>query len=412
VLYVIWNGLVIGDLDGVGKRLRLRYDPDLVDDPGFVPLSTGLPPTQLRWRGDRIVHWLAGLLPERDGVLRRWRAQFGVTDSYPETLLAHIGEDVAGAAQFVRPDRREAVLEGGGSLADLSDEDIADLVRACRQDVLPYDGGAALGRFSLAGAQAKFALQRTATGWALPGGAEPSTHIFKPAIPGLDHQDVTEVLSMRTAARLGLPTAHTFVASFGGERVIGVERYDRVHVEGRWWRVHQENLGQAAGLSPLFKYESQSGLGTIGCAALIRERCGEADVMAFARAVAYNYLIRGSDAHAQNYSLLITPGNVRLAPLYDLNTTLPFGSVWARRMAMKVGGEDRFDRIDRASWDLFARDLGLAPEWMLAELADVAARLPDALADVRSAPDLAGVTTAGSLFQDRLDGWLGEALRH
>jgi len=134
--------------------------------------------------------------------------------------------------------------------------------------------------------------------------------------------------------------------------------------------------------------------------------------MAFARAVAYNYLIRGSDAHAQNYSLLITPGNVRLAPLYDLNTTLPFGSVWARRMAMKVGGEDRFDRIDRASWDLFARDLGLAPEWLLSELADLAGRLPDALADVRSAPDLAGVTTAGSLFQDRLDGWLGEALRH
>jgi serine/threonine-protein kinase HipA len=98
-------------------------------------------------------------------------------------------------------------------------------------------------------------------------------------------------------------------------RVVAVERYDRVQIGGRWRRVHQEDLCQAAGVHPLRKYESESGLGAAAAARLILDHCGAngaADVRAFARAIMLNYLIRGSDAHAQNYSLLITPGDVRI----------------------------------------------------------------------------------------------------
>ncbi|MDR1799726.1 MAG: type II toxin-antitoxin system HipA family toxin [Bifidobacteriaceae bacterium] len=407
MLNVLLNGQVIGDLEGVGKRLRLYYHPDATGHPEFVPLSTGLPATQARWKGDRVTNWLAGLLPEREAVLRRWRAQFGVTDLHPESLLAHIGEDVAGAAQFVRPDRTEAVLQGQGDLVPLSEADIAGLVRATRQDVLPYSPESATGQFSLAGAQAKFALQRLGDGWSIPAGAEPSTHIFKPAIPGFDHQDVTEVLSMRLAAQLGLATAHTFVADFEDERVIAIERYDRIQVQGRWLRVHQENLCQAAGLSPLHKYESQAGLGASACASLIRGLCGAADVARFAQAVIYNYLVRGSDAHAQNYALLVTPGSVRLAPLYDLNSTLTIGHNFAREMAMRVGNETRFDHIGREDWDQFGRELGLEPGWVLSQVEDMARRLPGALEAIRATADLDRFEATGALFQDRLNSWLG-----
>ncbi|MDR1513514.1 MAG: type II toxin-antitoxin system HipA family toxin [Propionibacteriaceae bacterium] len=411
MLHVLVNGRRVGDLDGRGDRLRLRYDPDVLDDPAFTPLSTGLPPTRLRWRGRPIINWIAGLLPGRDGVVRRWRAAFGITDTHPESLLAHVGEDVAGAAQFVRPERLVAVEEGPGRLTPMSESDLAGLLRAALADSLPYGPDTHQGRFSLAGAQAKFALQQVEGGWALPEGAQPSTHIFKPAIPGLAGQQLSEWLSMRAAARLGLPTAHTFIVEFGGESVVAVERYDRVMVEGRWWRVHQESLCQAVGLHPLFKYESQGGPGTAAVAALIRERCGAADVEAFARAVCYNFLIRGSDAHADNYSILITPGNNRLAPLYDLNTTLTFGETWAKEMAMRVGGESRFDRIDHGSWDLFARDLGLDPAWVVAQLRDLAQRLPDAIADVRSTEKASDVGGVGTLFQDRAAQWARRAVR-
>ncbi|MDR1825340.1 MAG: type II toxin-antitoxin system HipA family toxin [Bifidobacteriaceae bacterium] len=406
MLTVLLNGQVIGDLEGAGKRLRLYYYPDAIGQPEFVPLSTGMPATQPRWRGDRVANWLEGLLPEREAVLRRWRAQFGITDLHPESLLAHIGEDVAGAAQFVRKDRLESVLRGEGDLQPLSEAEVADLVRAAYQDVLPFSVEAATGQFSLAGAQAKFALQRLGDGWAVPAGAQPSTHIFKPAVPGFADQDVTEVLSMRLAAQVGLATAHAFVTAFASQRVIVVERYDRVQVRGQWVRVHQENLCQVAGLAPLRKYESQGGLGASACADLIRRHCGAVDVERFAQAVIYNYLVRGSDAHAQNYSLLITPSSVRLAPLYDLNSTLTFGHNFANEMAMRVGGETRFDRIGRADWEQFAREAGLEPEWVLSQLNDMAGRLPGALAEVRADADLAPFREAGAMFQDRLAEWL------
>jgi serine/threonine-protein kinase HipA len=351
---------------------------------------------------------LTGLLPDRETVLMRWRAQFGVTDLLPESLVAHVGEDVAGACQFVREDRLDAVLSRSGSLAPLADDDIAGIVRAAKQDSLPYDAETSTGRFSLAGVQVKFALQRIGEdSWALPSGAEPSTHIFKPAIPGLEDQDVTEVVSMRTASALGLPTAHAFIADFAGERVIAVERYDRVFADGRWWRVHQEDLCQAAGVDPKLKYESQGGPGAAACAGLIRQHCGQRDVETFARAIILNYLIKGSDAHARNYSVLITPGDVRLAPLYDLNATLGFGDAGqANQMAMRVGGEGRFARISTGNWRLFATEVQLPENWVLDQVRTMADQLPEALTTVCVSSDLVGVADDTlQRLQEQVEQW-------
>lgn len=247
---------------------------------------------------------------------------------------------MAGAAQFVRDDRLEAVLTDAGSLRLLSDDEVAGIAAAAKRDSLPYDPETSTGQFSLAGAQAKFALRLLPDGaWALPSGAEPSTHIFKPAIPGLEDQDVAEVVTTRVAAHLGLPAAVISIAQFADERVVAIERYDRWRDDtGRWRRVHQEDLCQALGVDPRTKYESEGGPGAAACGAIIREHAGEADVQTFARAVIYSFLVKGSDAHARNYSLLLTPGDIRLAPLYDLNSTLPFGAAAeARNLAMSIG---------------------------------------------------------------------------
>ena len=68
-----------------------------------------MPETRPRWRGERLIAWLSGLLPDRGTVIQRWRAQFGLHSLAVEDLLAHVGQDVAGGAQFVRPDRLEAI---------------------------------------------------------------------------------------------------------------------------------------------------------------------------------------------------------------------------------------------------------------------------------------------------------------
>lgn len=407
-LHILMNSEHIGVVDGAGRGVRVIYDSDL-DPARTVPLSLSIPLTRQRHRGRGVAHWLSALLPDREPVLMRWRREFGVTNLNPESLLAHVGEDVAGAAQFVREDRLEAVLERPGRLQVLDDDDIAGLALAAKRDSLPYDPVTATGRFSLAGAQAKFALQRLDDrSWALPTGSEPSTHIFKPAIPGLEDQDVGEVVSMRAAARLRLPAAHAFIADFAGERVVGIERYDRWRdQQGRWWRVHQEDPCQAGGVDPRLKYESDGGPGVEECGNLIRQRSGRRDVETFARSVIYNYLIRGSDAHARNFSLLITPEDVRLAPLYDLNSTLLFGpAAEARQLAMRVGGEAELTAISLGNWRLFASSLRLDEDWVLYQLGTMATELPGVIADLTRAPDLSGIADRSlQRFRDRADRW-------
>ncbi len=53
-----------------------------------------------------------------------------------------------------------------------------------------------------------------------------------------------------------------------------------------------------------------------------RESAGA--VRRFADALIWNWLIAGTDAHAKNYSLLLAGDQVRLAPLYDIASALPY----------------------------------------------------------------------------------------
>ncbi|MDR3070888.1 MAG: HipA domain-containing protein [Propionibacteriaceae bacterium] len=411
-LHVLMNGREIGGLAGEGKNLRLLYNQQALDSPRTVPLSLSMPTTSARWKGNVISRWISALLPEREAVLARWRRDFRVTDMRAESLLPYVGEDVAGAAQFVSADRLETMREFKGGIVEVSASDIAQMLRAARADSSVVDISTGAGKFSLAGAQAKIALQKTASGWALPYGAEPTTHILKPAIPGLESQDLVEALTARTAANLGLPAAPTTLDEFDGERAVISERFDRVLTATGWRRVHQEDLCQALGANPQRKYEIEGGPSAAVCGELIRRYCPLQDVETFARTLITNHLLRGSDAHARNYSLLLTPGEVRLAPLYDLNSTLAYGANWAEHSSMSIGGEDRFSYVGRSNWENFALSLRLEPGWVLSELQGLAQRTPDALADAKKQSDLVQVSSAvGETMLRNVTNWCAETTK-
>jgi hypothetical protein len=59
----------------------------------------------------------------------------------------------------------------------------------------------------------------------------------------------------KLGARLGLRTAESWTDTIGKHRVIVVKRYDRLPVEGRLLRVHQEDFCQALGVKPEDKYQ-------------------------------------------------------------------------------------------------------------------------------------------------------------
>jgi serine/threonine-protein kinase HipA len=218
----------------------------------------------------------------------------------------------------------------------------------------------ARGRWSLAGAQAKIALafDHINNSWVHPGGGAPTTHILKPALAGLDHHDLNEHLCLTAARLLGIPAATTIVRRFGTETVLVVERYDRLRRDGTVRRIHQEDFCQALGIHPERKYQADGGPGVEDMANLLRDvTTGSADneVTALVRAVAYNWLILGTDAHAKNFSLLLSGPSVRFAPLYDVASAAPYGDHPRKlRMAQNIGGEYRPTAIEPRHWSRLA----------------------------------------------------------
>jgi serine/threonine-protein kinase HipA len=120
----------------------------------------------------------------------------------------------------------------------------------------------------------------------------------------------------------------------------------------------------------------------VAIAKVLREngRAAEEDVRSLVDALAYNWLIAGTDGHSKNYSILVgAGGKVRLAPLYDVASALPYDDMRSRKLklAMKIGGEYRLRDIGAHQWRTLAGQLKLEGDEVLARVARLAAELPD-----------------------------------
>ena len=118
-LIAILNGRRIGRIERDSRgRLAFTYAEDWRHAPGAYPLSFSMPLASVRHGHKQIETFLWNLLPDNDAVLERWARRFQVSAGNPFALLSHVGEDCAGAVQFVRPDRLGAVLGPAPSPVD------------------------------------------------------------------------------------------------------------------------------------------------------------------------------------------------------------------------------------------------------------------------------------------------------
>jgi serine/threonine-protein kinase HipA len=249
--------------------------------------------------------------------------------------------------------------------------------------------------------------------WGIPSGSTPSTHILKPpAQENLEAFDINEHLCLNLARELGLEVAASTVQTFAGERALVVERYDRRRTQdGRILRIHLEDACQALAVSPLGKYENEGGPGAPDVIELLLRECDDpgADVGAFVDALTLNWVIGGTDAHAKNYSLLLTHGSVRLAPLYDLISVLPYPR-WVdykeAKLAMRIDREYRLWKIRRRHWEGLAVRSDLDPEPLVERMRELLAAVPAAVA--RTAE---GVRNEG-LGNDLVDSLESQVLDH
>lgn len=385
VLVALADGRVMGEIRrSRAGRLTFVYDESWRSRSGAYPLSLSMPLVVAEHGHARIEPWLWGLLPDNEMILNRWGQRFQVSPRNVFALLGAVGEDCAGAIQLAAPDRVPALLETDqGAIEWLSTSDIAERLALLRKDQSAWRTAGDTGQFSLAGAQPKTALLFDGARWGVPSGRWPTTHILKPPVEAFDGHAENEHLCLALARSLGLSAARSQVQRFKDEVAIVVERYDRLRGDTGVRRLHQEDLCQALGLPPTKKYQNEGGPGVGAMLDIIRTHSGEPqeDAWTFARALMFNWLIGGTDAHGKNFSMLIgAGGRARLAPLYDVASALAYDFDPRKlKLAIKIGGKYLLEEIGHRQWDKFASEARLPKQEVLLACRDMAHSFPQAI---------------------------------
>lgn len=385
-LDVFLHGEHVGSLSRTAGRVSFDYLETYRFQRTATPLSCSMPLATAHHLDKVVTPFLWGLLPENELVLRRWSREFHVAASNPMALLECVGSDLPGGLQLL--EAGATPTQGTHEVEWLDEGDVARLLEAVREDQSAWIATGTRGRWSLGGAQAKIALLEVAGRWGRPSGAVPTNRIVKPAPAGLDGHDINEHLCLNAARNLQLVAARSRVVDFAGQRALCVDRYDRVEeADGTIRRIHQEDLGQSLGLMPDQKYQSEGGPSAQRIATLLHDQVSEPAasrvVAQFVDALLLNWLLAAPDAHAKNYSVLLVERAVRLAPLYDVASALPYRGTYEPKikLAMKVGNHHRVGAIGRATWVRQAILMGLDAEAVVARAIDLSLRLPDAFSD-------------------------------
>ncbi len=387
-LIILMADVPVGRVEREGKRLSFEYDEHW----HRFPLSLSMPLPVRRHSQAAIENWMWNLLPDNLDTLRQIASRHGVSAYNAFALLWKIGLDCQGAVQFVVPEEVPAASDLG-KIEWLEPGNVAARLASLRTGSA-QGRGVSEGQFSLSGAQPKTALCRLDGRWGVPSGRLATTHILKPTSTTLSGHLQNEHFCLNLARRAGLPAARSSIESFGDEVALVVERYDRI-VTGPQavMRVHQEDVCQALGLPPDRKYESDGGPGIGAIMRLLMQSSSpEEDRRSFARAIAFNFCILGTDAHAKNYSVLLGPRQARLAPLYDVASFLPYGATpWENlRMAMRIGDHRYYGEVLPRHIERLMREVGFSADEAMRVFREMVTNLPgraEALRDeIRGGP--------------------------
>lgn len=380
----LWaNGTRVGRWTVTARgKMELQYEPAWRASAHGRPLSLSLPfglgdePLQ----GPAVEHYFDNLLPDSSTIRQRVAARFRTGSVRAFDLLAAIGRDCVGALQFLP----EGASPEGHDRVEGVEVDDAAIERHLLEVVSPGRFGAARDpdddfRISLAGAQEKDAFLRWNGRWLKPRGATPTTHIFKlplGLVGGRQANFSTSVenewLCLKLLGAYGLPVPQAEMASFGMQRVLVVERFDRaVSIDGQGLlRLVQEDFCQATGTSPLLKYEIDGGPGLGALFTLLQQSVeAERDLRTLMASQVLFWMLRAPDGHAKNFSIHLLPGGrYRLTPLYDVMSAYPVlgdgPNQWPPRelkLAIALVGKNRHyavEHIQRRHFNHTARRFG------------------------------------------------------
>lgn len=405
---VIWmNGIKVGFWKKSKGEDALQYLPEWSADAQGRPLSLSLPftPGDQIWRGNVVRDYFDNLLPDSEGIRRRLAMRYQAESLDPFDLLTELGKDCVGAIQLLKEGDEPTDLYCV-KYRPLSESEIAQTLRNTTAASLPgrqSDTGDL--RLSIAGAQEKTALLWHEDRWCMPEGNTPTTHIFKLplGLVGNMKADMStsvenEWLCSLLLEQFGIPVAATEIAQFEDQKVLVVERFDRKWSGDRQWiiRLPQEDMCQAAGMSPLRKYQADSGPGISEIMEILSHSDhAEQDRLHFFKAQIIFWVLAATDGHAKNFSIAIGPqGRYYLTPLYDVLSAWPvIGNgnnqiAWQKcKLAMAARGSSNYYnlyRIQRRHWINHGELTGLSKKQVEMMMDEILSEAPGVIERVRA----------------------------
>lgn len=396
------NGEYVGlwRVNGKGEH-ELHYDQTWLHSPRGRPISLSMPLRPAEpYKGEVVRNYFENLLPDNAAIRRRIAQRFGTTTEAID-LLKEVGRDCVGAIQLLPEDSTPADVRRTHA-TPVSDKDIEQhLSRVPAAGRFGADEREDF-RISIAGNQEKTAFLMHEGHWCRPHGSTPSTHIFKLPLGVIQRGlDLTtsiqnEWLCMQLLSAFSMKTAKVQMLTFGEQKILCAERFDRVFSRDGWWiRLPQEDFAQAAGVHPDAKYEENGGPGIRWILdQLIGAAHPEEDRRDFYRTQVLFWMLAAIDGHAKNFSVFIQErGEFRLTPRYDVLSAYPVIGrkagklqVQKARMAMAVWGKNRhykWAEIRRDHFEKTASDCKVPDAGQIID--ELAERTPGAIAEVEKA---------------------------
>lgn len=379
-------GTLAATLTRFPGRVEFRYTEDYLAS-GLPAVATTLPVTAepVVTTFGAVPPFFAGLLPEgrRLSSLRR-AAKASADDEL--ALLLLVGSDTVGDVQIVpsgdKPTPADALVQVARTWSEVRFADVLS------------DAGV-VDPVALPGVQDKASARMMS----VPVGRAGERYLLKIDPPEYPLVVANEAFFLSLARELGIHCAQaTLVHDVDRRPGLLVRRFDRVALpKGETAALACEDACQVLGRWPADKYRPSAEEVVVALAG----RCAaqRLALRSLFQQLCFAWLTGNGDVHAKNLSILATAdGEWRIAPAYDLPSTVPYGD---RSLALSMQG--RTTGISRRHLLAFAADVGLPAPLAARVLDDLVARL-DGL-DVR-------IREAGLGFADQVTRDLVGELRH
>lgn len=415
LVYIELNGELtyVGRIQGnYSDDASFLYASEYKRNPDSRPISINLPLSKECFGPEQTRIFFEGLLPE--GFTRRCVADWMHVDERDYlSILAGLGSECLGAIKIVESDAEEIPPV----YQNLSIEEVKNLAREGAVESAQLVTKAHL---SLTGASGKAGLYYDEKNdqWYLPIGDAPSTHIVKQSHVRLKGIVLNEQLCMLTAKKLGINVPASFVINLGnaedGDVLFATKRYDRITGEENRkingltvpFRLHQEDMAQAMGISSAHKYEHNKDGYLRKVFEILRYYSSDpiTDQQRMWDIEIFNYMIGNTDNHIKNLSLVYGTSldSIRLAPAYDLLSTTVYDSS-TRDMSISIDGKYSIDDIARSSFEKEAENVGLGVKMAMKRFDRMAEEFEAALRDAGDALEEQGFKGAVSLREKILE---------